>query len=228
MSTARTWQPAIGHARPDASLLDRLAAQTRGMVADCRNLPRYLAKYCAVILAALGLLQIWQAGGDGPMPTFRTLHPIKNLDPFRTSHPRCIFADTSNAARWQALAPALEILDEVNPDVADWVRRTQQAGKLHFHKRARSKSCSTGQLGEYDALGGRLTIFSGLFAENDGTIAAVLCHEYRHSRQRLPKTLVYALSFLLQEDGDPAIIENDALLYEQEAHLAIFGHYQRL
>jgi hypothetical protein len=81
-------------------------------------------------------------------------------------------------------------------------------------------------LGEYDALRGELTVFSGLFAENDGTIAAVLCHEYRHSRQRFPKTLVYALSFLLRENGDPAIIENDALLYEQEANLAIFGRYQ--
>ena len=57
----------------------------------------------------------------------------------------------------------------------------------------------------------------GLFAENDGTIAAVLCHEYRHSRQRLPKTMIYALSFLLLPDGDPSIVENDALLYEQEA-----------
>ena len=26
--------------------------------------------------------------------------------------------------------------------------------------------------------------------------------------------------------GDPAIVENDALLYEQEANLAIFGRYQ--
>ena len=38
--------------------------------------------------------------------------------------------------------------------------------------------------------------------------------------------MVYALSFLLSPGGDPAIIENDALLYEQEANLAIFGKYQ--
>ena len=149
MSTARTWQPVVGHAAPDAApLVVRLAAQTRGVAADCRNLPRYLAKYCAVVLAALGLLQIWQASGDGPMPAFRSLHPSKNLDPYRTSHPRSIFADTSNAARWQALAPAMAILDEVNPEVAAWVRRTHQTGKLQFHKLARAKSGPTGQLGE--------------------------------------------------------------------------------
>jgi hypothetical protein len=173
-----------------------------------------------------GLLQVWQASGDGPMPTFRCLHPARKLDPFCTSHPHCMYAETSDSARWQALAPALAILDEVNPEVAAWVRRSHRDGKLHFTKRARARGSATGQLGEYDALRGELTVFSGLFAENDGTIAAVLCHEYRHSRQRFPKTLVYALSFLLRENGDPAIIENDALLYEQEANLAIFGRYQ--
>ena len=124
------------------------------------------------------------------------------------------------------MTPALAILAEVNPEVAAWVRQTHQDGKLHFTNRAKRCASPTGQLAKYDALRGELTVFGGLFAQNDGTIAAVLCHEYRHSRQRFPKTMVYALSFLWMDGGDPAIIENDALLYEQEANLAIFGQYQ--
>jgi len=210
----------------EVSLLRRVGVQTRRVAADCRNVPRYCLKYGVAVLAMFGLLQVWQAGGDGPLPAFHCLRPAAKLDPFRTSHPQCVFSQTTDAARWQGLTPALAILFEVNPEVAVWVRQTRQDGKLHFAQRAKTGARPISQLAQYDALRGQLTIASGLFAENDGTIAAVLCHEYRHARQRLPKTLVYALSFLWVDGGDPALIENDALLYEQEANLAIFGQYQ--
>ncbi len=227
MSTAGAWHPVAAPATPGpASLVRRLGEQTRRIAADARNIPHYCLKYCVAVLAVFGLLQVWQAGGDGPIPTFHCLRPVAKLDPFHTSHSQCVFAETADSARWQALAPALAILAEVNPDVAAWVRQTHQDGKLSFTNRAKKSAGPTGQLAKYDAFRGELTVFGGLFAQNDGTVAAVLCHEYRHSRQRFPKTLVYALSFLVIQGGDQAIIENDALLYEQEANLAIFGRYQ--
>lgn len=227
MSAAGAWQPVSGPVTPGAvSLLRRVGAQTRRISADCRNVPHYCLKYCVAVLAMFGLLQVWQAGGDGPLPTFHCLRPATKLDPFRTSHPQCVFAETAESTRWQALAPALAILSEVNLEAAAWVQQTRQDGKLSFANRAKTSVSSTGELAKYDALRGELTVFGGLFAQNDGTLAAVLCHEYRHSRQRFPKTLVYAMSFLRIHGGDPAIIENDALLYEQEANLAIFGQYQ--
>ena len=200
--------------------------QTRRMAADGKHVPRYCFKYGVAVLAMFGLLQLWQASGDGVMPAFQVLHSASGLDPLRTSHPQCIFADTSDSTRWQALTPALTILAEVNPEVARWVHQTRQEGKLIFTNCAKIGESSSNQLAEFDALRRELTISRGLFAENDGTIAAVLCHEYRHSRQRFPKIMVYALSFLVSHGGDPAIIENDALLYEQDANLAIFGRYQ--
>ncbi len=227
MSIAGAWQPATGRVLPaDVTLLGRVVSQAQCAVADCRNVPRYCLKYSVLVLAMLGLLQLWLATGDGPIPAFHALRPAANLDPRRTSHSECVFARTDEAARWQALGPALAILSEVNPAVADWVRRTREAGKLQFANRATQGPSPIGQLAKYDALRGHLTITSGLFAENDGTIAAVLCHEFRHARQRMPKTMVYTLSFLWIEGGDPAIVENDALLYEQDANLAIFGQYQ--
>lgn len=227
MSAAGTWQPASGHVQPrKASLLCRFGAQALRLGADARNVPRYCLKYGVAVLAIFGALQVWQACGDGPIPAFHRLHPTARLDPLRISHPECLFAGAGDAARWQALAAALAILQEVNPEAADWVRHTRGDGRLVFTDRAKVSDGLAGQLARYDALGRELTICRGLFAENDGTIAAVLCHEYRHSRQRFPKTMVYALSFLLIPGGDPAIVENDALLYEQEANLAIFGQYQ--
>lgn len=227
MSTAGAWHPAAGRVLPaDVTLLHRVAVQAQCAVADCRNVPRYCLKYCVLVLAMFGLLQLWLATGDGPLPAFHSLRPAANVDPLRTSHPQCVFARTDEAARWQALGPALAILGQVNPEVAAWVRRSHEDGKLQFANRATRGPTPVGQLAKYDALRGHLTITSGLFAENDGTIAAVLCHEFRHARQRMPKTMLYALSFLWIEGGDPAIVENDALLYEQDASLAIFGQYQ--
>jgi hypothetical protein len=210
----------------EVSLLGALGAQTRHLAAESKHVSWYCLKYGVTVLAVFGLLQFWQASGDGPIPAFDSLHHSAELDPFRTSHPQCMFAGTNDASRWQALAPALAILAEVNPDVAAWVRETHQEGKVLFSNHAKICDGSSGQLAKYDAFHRELTISRGLFAENDGTIAAVLCHEYRHARQRFPKTMVYALSFLLKKGGDPATIENDALLFEQEANLAIFGRYQ--
>ncbi|NLF70718.1 MAG: hypothetical protein GX575_16930 [Candidatus Anammoximicrobium sp.] len=227
MSAAGTWQPTTGYALPEeATLLRRIGVRARSVAADCRNAPRYCLKYGTAVLAIFGLLQLWQASGDGPIPTFHSLRPAAELDPFRTSHPQCVFSARDEAARWQGLMPAMAILSHVNPEVAAWIRQTRRDGKLHFAQGVKAGKHPVSQLAQYDALRGRLTIASGLFAENDGTIAAVLCHEYRHSRQRVPKTVVYALSFLWKEGGDPALIENDALLYEQEANLAIFGAYR--
>ena len=78
-------------------------------------------------------------------------------------------------------------------------------------------------LAKYDMFRGRIVVKRELFCENDGTIATILCHEYRHSRQNLGKFCQYVLSFLFVREGDLSIIENDAVIYEQEARNAIFG-----
>lgn len=59
MSAAGTWQPTAGYAAPGkVSLLRRIGARTRGVAADCRNMPRYCLKYGTVVLAMFGLLQL--------------------------------------------------------------------------------------------------------------------------------------------------------------------------
>ena len=77
---------------------------------------------------------------------------------------------------------------------------------------------------KYDIFRGRVVVNRELFCENDGTIAAILCHEYRHSRQNLGKFCQHVQSFLVVRGGDLSIIENDAVIYEQNVQNAIFGN----
>jgi hypothetical protein len=79
-----------------------------------------------------------------------------------------------------------------------------------------------GALAKFDHGRQALVVHRALFAEDDGSVAAILCHEFRHSRQSSPKRFRYALSFLFVNGGDASIVENDAMLYEREARAAIF------
>jgi hypothetical protein len=202
---------------PARALLWRLlVAQSKKAAGDLRNIPRYAFHTLIGLAIVCGLLNLWGACGDGSMPGMAALSV---LDPYRISSACCVDDKTDAKSRWLGLSSALAVLDKVNPAVATWVREKHDNGRLVFGRRYDSN----GALARYDVLRGRLTVYRELFCENDGTIAATLCHEYRHSRQNLGKSGQYVLSFLFMREGDSSIIENDAMLYEQEARNAIFG-----
>lgn len=193
----------------------------RTCLIDIRNVPRYAVRYGFFFLAVLGALQIWAAKGDGPMPAFATLPFSAQLDPHRVSSARCMTRQTSDESRWEGLAPALAILQHANPEVARWVTSCHEQGRLVFMDRS-DQVAGTDFLARFDLFQRKLKINAGLYAEPDGSVAAILCHEYRHARQGFPKVFHYALSFLFLKQGDASIVENDAVLYEREARCAIF------
>jgi hypothetical protein len=190
---------------------------------DARNAPRYAVKYGVFVLAILGALELWAVKGDGPMPPFEPLSASANLDPHRVSSAQCMLKNTTDQNRWDGLAPALAILGDTNPEVAQWVEEVHQQQRLVFTDRFKDAGDTVNFLAKFDLFERRLLISPGLYAETDGSVAAILCHEYRHACQRLPKVLNYALSYLFLKGGNPAIVENDALIYEQEARCAIYG-----
>ena len=198
-----------------------LARQGRRTAADLRNIPRYALHGLIGVIVVCGLVCFWGLHSDGKMPGMSSLF---GLDPYRMSSARCIAEETGTEARWNGLSPALAILDRVNPVVAKWVREKHDAGLIAFGDHERKADGSEDALAEYDVLRDRVVVNRHLFSENDGTIAVTLCHEYRHSRQNLGKFCQYVLSFLLVRGGNLSIIENDAVLYEREAHDAIFGN----
>src|SRR5208337_1910610 len=97
-------------------------------------------------------------------------------------------------------------------------------GALAFSDRYCGNQENWDVIAKYDHVQRKLTVYRGIFAEDDGTVAATLCHEFRHSRQNSAKVFRYILSTLFTTHGDASIVENDAELYEHEARLAIFGH----
>jgi hypothetical protein len=188
--------------------------------ADLRSVPRYVIRYTVLVLALCGLLTLWESHGDGRIPG---LCPLRTGDPHRVSSLHCAAKGTSDDTRWQGLSAALAILDQVNPEVAAWVRRRHEAGALVFSDEFCRGPDKQGSLAKYDHFQRRLIVQRALFEENDGEVAAILCHEYGHSRQNSAKLVKCALSFVVTADGDRSILENDALLYEHEARFAIFG-----
>jgi hypothetical protein len=197
-----------------------LVRQSRIAAADLRNIPRYAIRALFGVTVACGLLSLWGLHGDGKLPG---MSPLSGLDPYRISSTHCLVDETAAEARWQGLFPALAILDQVNPAVATWARQKHDKGLVVFGDQCRTSGDPGAALAKYDRFRGRIVVHRELFCENDGTIAVTLCHEYRHSRQNLGKSCQYVLSFLFVRGGDLSIIENDAVIYEQEAHNAIFG-----
>ncbi len=226
MASGDTMSKSFGTARtcqePAWPLLwQLLVRQGRRAVADLRNIPRYVLRTLIGVAVVCGLASLWGLHGDGKMPGMSSLF---GLDPYRISSAQCIADETGAEVRWNGLSPALAILDRVNPVVAKWVREKHGAGLIVFGDREQPSYGSEDALATYDTFRGRVVVNRQLFSENDGTIAVTLCHEYRHSRQNPGKFCQYVLSFLLVRGGDLSIIENDAVIYEQEAHHAIFGN----
>jgi hypothetical protein len=198
-----------------------LVGQGKAVAGDLRNIPRYVLRALIGLIALCGLVNLWGSHGDGKMPS---VAPLFGLDPYRISSADCIDDGTPAEARWNGLAPALAILDKVNPAVANWVRDKHQSGLVLFRDKDQTKGEPVVALCKYDMFRRQIVVNRELFCENDGTVAAILCHEYRHSRQNLGKFCQYVLSFLFVREGDLSIIENDAVIYEQEAHNAVFGN----
>jgi len=192
----------------------------RGRIAaDVRNIPRYIFRTLVAVVFLFGLFSLWESRGDGKMPG---MSPLFGIDPYRISSTHCTAEGVPDEVRWQGLAPALAILDQVNPTVAQWVREKRDRGVIIFRDDPQTDE-EMPSLAKYDMYRSRLVVNRHLFTENDGTIAMVLCHEYRHSRQNFGKSCQYMLSFLFVKDGDSSFIENDAVIYEQLAHNHIFG-----
>lgn len=196
-----------------------LVRQGRMAARDLRNIPRYVLRTLIGVTIACGLLSLWESRGDGKIPSMSLLN---GFDPYRISSAGCVAEGTDAETRWKGLSSALAILDSVNPAVATWVREKHEGGAVVFCDDYRAKGEPTAAQAKYDMFRGRLVVNRHLFCENDGTIAVILCHEYRHSRQNVGKVGKYALSCLFVSEGDLSIIENDAMIYEQEAHRAIF------
>jgi hypothetical protein len=122
---------------------------------------------------------------------------------------------------WEGLKPAIHIVREVNPQAADWLDATKSAGKVRLlHEEHDACSCSS--MAKFDFYNRNLYIGPAIFSDEDGLKAAILIHEYRHSLQNHGKVFRYVMSCFMG-CGQSDIVENDAMLYEAQAVMAVYG-----
>ena len=159
-----------------------LVKQGRIAAGDLRNIPTYVLRALTGVTIVCGFVCLWAARGDGKMPGMTSL---SGLDPYSISSTHCIADETTEEARWNGLSHALAILDKVNPAVAAWLRAKHDNGLVVFGDQYRTKGDSMNAQAKYDRFRDRLIVYRELFCENDGTIAIILCHEYRHSHRIL-------------------------------------------
>lgn len=118
---------------------------------------------------------------------------------------------------WEALQEPLQILDHVCPEVSHWVRDRYKNGHLIWEKEY------SGCYAKFHYIDRDLTINRILFAENNGVIASILAHEFRHSRQNFSKYFRATVACSILREPRPCIVEDEAELFEAKVLLAIFG-----
>jgi hypothetical protein len=165
-------------------------------------------KYTTIVLAIFGLVFLWESLGDGTIPTFYPHYDRAKYDPTKCT----VIAND----KWASIQPALEILDQINPTVSNWVRHQHDTNKLRFVDS--DVACA-----KYDKLEGVLKINNNVLCYKDGVRAVALAHEYRHYRQSWAKWMRYLVCCAILQDKDASILENDAILYEYQAGTVIFG-----
>lgn len=119
---------------------------------------------------------------------------------------------------WNALQPALEILDELCPEASAWARNQ------HAKKHIVWIPDPDGTYARYDMFGGRLIINAEMYTLNDGEIACTIAHEFRHSRQNISKSIQSACAIILTGKQVKDIIEDDAYFYECKLRESIYGY----
>jgi hypothetical protein len=118
---------------------------------------------------------------------------------------------------WVALQEPLQILDRVCPEASHWVRDRYQLGHLIWEEEY------SGCYAKFHYVNRDLTINKILFAENNGRIASILAHEFRHSRQNFTKFFRATVACSILREPRPCIVEDEAELFEAQVLIAIFG-----
>jgi hypothetical protein len=161
--------------------------------------------------------------GDGPLP------PMKQMDGNDAAWRQRLnarlpytqqFGAPSDEQHWTNLQPALAIVDEVSPEIGQWVRQQRDSGKLSFSIPDRTLEEA---LAAYDPLNKSLHIAPAFWQLRIGDQAAVLVHEFRHSRQNMPKSVAIRLTQLITGDilHYPSQIEDEAYDYQLDFYRAI-------
>lgn len=217
LTKAIHWQPSSQHWKKSLAQLWEA----------CQPLHRQTTRWLSGALIILGLCALYDQGiGDGKLPALNDV----------SGSPEVLSAARYNStltikgpANWENLSGGRRLLLLLSPQLAEWLYQLNNRQKIIYETRgnwrsAYGKTSQTPLLAAYEPWSGKLYIGSAFWKLPDGEKAAVLAHEYRHSRQNWPKVLSHRLvqwitHGQLQYESS---LENEAFDYERQARAA-FG-----
>lgn len=123
----------------------------------------------------------------------------------------------ANEERWQIMQPALDILDNVCPEIATWTRKKWLDGQLVFD------TDSENLYAWYHPATGRVAVTMLGLSECDGEMACTLAHEFRHSRQNFLRGAQCQIALLWGLDRKSELVEDEAYVFEARVRRAIRG-----
>ena len=143
---------------------------------------------------------------------------FKSIEVAHFNNTAKIDALTEEADIWNHLQPSLSILKEACPEAEAWVRNRHQEGKYGY---------TWGRTGYYAAFHPILRVLiinESLLRCSDGEKAAILAHEFRHSRQNIAKHVVTVITMILARDLQEhfEIVEYEAERFEEEVRKVVF------
>ncbi len=193
---------------------------------------RQMMRVILLMALIIGFCTIYdEAIGDGALPSFNTLKAISPAFAAQAirNTTQTLQPDASEAKHWQAMAPSRELLTALSPEIAAWLYKLRQQDRLAFHEPSESlptvfhAASETQVIAAYRHLDGTLYLGQTFWRLSDGQKAAVLAHEYRHSRQNLPKRISRQLAQIAGGGGlhYQSLIEDEAFAYERQAQAAL-------
>lgn len=208
-----------------------LASFFSWMLFWCRMILMFAGRLLILLLIFIGMGTVYnEAVGDGRMPS---LHPVPAAA--KTLH-RAVDLNTTaslpvtapNEVRWQAMTSSRRLLGVVSPEISRWLDRLHAEDRIVYGDPPDpmlmyDRPDDTSLLGAYRHFNGKLYLGRDFWDVSDGEKVCVLVHEYRHSRQNMPKQLASQLSRLLvgkaSEYASPT--EDEAFQYESRAYKAL-------
>lgn len=126
---------------------------------------------------------------------------------------------------WHALQPTLQLLEAANPDIAAWLSDLHARNRIvHGFRLPIDHPAYEGSLAFQSPVIPYLMLSPGFYAEPDIDKAAILAHEFRHSRQNFAKVVGerawqgFTLKVFFKPDDTR--LEDEAYLYQSDFYKA--------
>lgn len=169
-----------------------------------------------LIIGILGLCEVYDICVPEVVPEVNSLPPTSTEARFARQNSTSQVGIKDSNLLWSDLRKPLYILDRVCPEASQWVRDRYYHGKLVWPVN------HDGYIAKFNYGTKQLFIYPLFFDENDGKKAAILAHEFRHSRQNITKLIRRAFAYAMLKQTQDWVVENDAYYFQQQVELAIF------